>query len=278
MSAVPDDEVDFGRYWAALVARWWLLVAGLVLGAFIGVLVASGSKQVTRASITVFLGQPLSANGSAPIQTLGTNPSTVRSVINSPDAIAKAASAVGVDAKAFSAGIASQPVAGYLAKLGQTPLLTISVTGDLPGPKLRVVVTSLAQSALAVVSGYVDAKIATFQEQIQQDGVEIASIDARVEQVAAEVRGKSLSSTDKLVLLNLQALAEQRRTNVVSDQLQAKQLLAQAQTVEQGHVVGAATAARTTARSRSNAVAIGALIGLILASIAALVWSRRRPS
>src|SRR5436305_702317 len=129
MSVAPDEEVDFGRYWAALVARWWLLLIGLVVGALVGYLVASGSKQVTRASITIFLGQPLGASGGAPIQTLGTNPSTVRTVIHSRDAIDKAATAASVDSKAFQSGIASAPVAGFVAKLGQTPLVGITVTG-----------------------------------------------------------------------------------------------------------------------------------------------------
>ena len=50
MSSRADDEVDFGRYWAALVARWWLLLAGLLVGALVGYLTASGSKQVSDAS------------------------------------------------------------------------------------------------------------------------------------------------------------------------------------------------------------------------------------
>src|SRR3954470_4270203 len=111
MTAV-DDEVDFGRYWAALVARWWLLLIRLVVGGLVGFLVASGSKQVTRASVTVFLGQPLAAGRNRPIQTLGTNPSTVRTVIHSTDAIDKAAKAAGVDPKTFRAGISAAPVAG----------------------------------------------------------------------------------------------------------------------------------------------------------------------
>jgi uncharacterized protein involved in exopolysaccharide biosynthesis len=276
MSSRPDDEVDFGRYWAALVARWWLLLAGLLAGGLVGYLTASGSKQVNRASVTIYLGQPLGATGSAPIQTLQTNPSTVRTVIHSAEAIAKAAAAGGVAPADFRDGISSAPVAGFIAKLNQTPLVAISVTADIPPAAGRKVVSSLAQSALAAVSGFVDAKTAAYRAQIAQDTTELASIDARLTATSKEVTGGSLSSTDKLVLLNLQSLAQQRRTNVLSDQLQAKQLLAQAQTVEQGHVVGAATSAQTTARSRRNAVAVGALIGLILAAVAALVWPRRK--
>ena len=31
-----EQEVDLGRYWNAVVARWWLPLAGLLVGALIG--------------------------------------------------------------------------------------------------------------------------------------------------------------------------------------------------------------------------------------------------
>src|SRR4051794_26504169 len=278
MTPAPDDEVDFGRYWAALAARWWLLVAGLLVGGLVGFLVASGSKEVTRASVTVFLGQPLSANGGAPIQTLATNPSTVRTVIHSSEAIQKAATAAGVDPKTFRAGISQAAVAGFVAKLGQTPLIAISVTGNVSQPKLRIIATSLAHTALSQVSGYVDQKVANYTTQIAQDDVELKALAVRIGEMTSALAKNDISPTDKLVLVNLEALAEQRRTNVRNDQLQAKQLLAQARAVEQGHLVGEATSEKTTARSRGNAVAIGALIGLIVAVLVALLWPRRRPA
>jgi uncharacterized protein involved in exopolysaccharide biosynthesis len=45
----PEREVDFSRYLDALVARWWLPVAGLIIGAAIGYFLALGSKDVYRA-------------------------------------------------------------------------------------------------------------------------------------------------------------------------------------------------------------------------------------
>ena len=41
-----EQEVDLGRYWSAIVARWWLLLAGLFVGALIGYLVSLSGKQV----------------------------------------------------------------------------------------------------------------------------------------------------------------------------------------------------------------------------------------
>src|SRR5205085_132003 len=33
---LADDEIDLGRYWASVAARWWLPLLGLVLGAIVG--------------------------------------------------------------------------------------------------------------------------------------------------------------------------------------------------------------------------------------------------
>ena len=41
-----EQEVDLGRYWSAIVARWWLPVLGFVAGAFIGYLTSLGNKDV----------------------------------------------------------------------------------------------------------------------------------------------------------------------------------------------------------------------------------------
>jgi hypothetical protein len=271
MSATPADEVDFGRYWAALVARWWLLLVGLVAGALVGYLTASSAKQVNRAAVTIYLGQP--NNG---IQTLQTNPSVVRTVIHSDDAIAKAAAAAGVQPSDFRAGITSVPVPGFIVKLGQTPLVAISVTADIPPAKGRAVVESLARSALGAVSGYVDQKVAQDNTQIAQDQKELDIIDARLAAVTKQITSGSISPSEKLMLLNLQALAEQRRTNVLTDQLGARQQLLLSKAVERGHVVGASSSSKTTARSKRNAVVVGAFLGLLLGAVAALLLGRRR--
>src|ERR687887_361937 len=63
-----EDEVDLGRYWASVAARWWLPLAGLVLGAVVGFLVAvvggaTGTKGVpnTLFAITVKAPSPAKA-------------------------------------------------------------------------------------------------------------------------------------------------------------------------------------------------------------------------
>ena len=59
---------------------------------------------------------------------------------------------------------------------------------------------------------------------------------------------------------------------MIADQTQNEQLLTLAQTVEQSQVITPARATKTTARSRRNWVLVGALIGLVLGILAALLW------
>ena len=66
---------------------------------------------------------------------------------------------------------------------------------------------------------------------------------------------------------------------MLDDQLQAKQLLIQAQDIERPSVLIRAAAVKTTARSRRNSVVVGAFLGLIVGLAAALLWEplvRRR--
>jgi len=73
--------------------------------------------------------------------------------------------------------------------------------------------------------------------------------------------------------------AEQRRGEVVRDLDTARQLLSLAENVELSRVVQPAVGVRTSATSRRNAAAVGALAGLLLGALAAIVadpWLRRR--
>ncbi len=73
--------------------------------------------------------------------------------------------------------------------------------------------------------------------------------------------------------------AESRRAAVNTSRNAAEQLLSLAENVELSRVVQPAVAVRTSATSRRNAAAVGALAGLLLGALAAIVadpWLRRR--
>jgi capsular polysaccharide biosynthesis protein len=265
-----EQEVDFGRYGQLLAARWWLLAAGLVLGAIVGYAVSLGGGQTYQATATLYLGQPYSASGNIALQTLQTNPSTVKTVIHAASVIDAVAASCNAKPASFRGGISTQGVSGNLAKNGQTPLVSITVK-SAKRKTAACAANGLAHEVLDRIAAYANQKIAYDSHQITSDEVAINAIQK-------ELAGSGTSSTDAL-LLQLQLRSYQ------DDRSATSQLLLQARQVEAPKLLTAAAPERVTARSRRNSVVVAALIGLILGAIAALMWdgvaaglSRRRPA
>jgi uncharacterized protein involved in exopolysaccharide biosynthesis len=270
-----EDELELGRYWRAIAHRWWLPVAGLILGLIVGYLLSLGGKQVYQAKATIYLGQPLSILGSTPIQSISTNPSAVRQIVTSPFAQEQAEHVAGLRSGALrghvtSAGVTGATVTSRLT--GQAPLVTVTVDGS-QRRKIAVAANKLAQIAAQRISGgYVAAKIATLKAQLVSVNQSLAAIDKLIHQYQTSASSSGLSATDKLIIVSQLNGAAQQRSQIVDQQVQAKQLLTLAQTVEQSSVLTPARAVKATARSRRNSALVGAAIGLLLGILAALLW------
>ncbi len=263
-----EQEVDFGRYWRLLGARWWVVAAGLVGGAIVGYALSVGGSQTFKATATLYLGQPYSASGNVQLQAAQTNPSTVKQIVHAESVIDPAAAKCKAKPGDVRGGISTQTIAGNIAKNGQTPLVSISVQAKRRR-KTSCVANALAAAVIAKTSAFANQKIANFRAQITSDERQIGLINQALQ------RG-GLSLTDQL-LLQLRLAAPQQ------DKLSTSQLLLQATQVERPSLLTAARATRVTARSRRNTVVVAALIGLVLGIIAALMWdgvaagfSRRR--
>jgi uncharacterized protein involved in exopolysaccharide biosynthesis len=253
-----EQEVDLGRYGRTLAQRWWLPVLGLVVGAIVGYLLSLGGGTVYRAQALVYLGQPLGILGGNQVQSLNTNPTTARAILKSESVVQKVASDVGLPPGKLRAGISANPVQGSNAKLGQTPLVQVGVKASKPA-KAREAANELSRILVdRLKAGYIAQKIVTFQQQVETNQ---RSLDV----VNTALTAKNVSSTDKLIL-------QLRATQLESDLIQAKQLLSLAKNVESPRVISRAAASKTTARSHRNSTVVGALIGLILGGIAALLW------
>lgn len=251
-----EQEVDFGRYWRLLAARWWLLAAGLVVGAVIGYAVSLGGNQQFKATATLYLGQPYSASGNVQLQAAQTNPSTVRQIAHAEVVVQKVAADCKAKPGDLRGGISTQSVSGNISKNGQTPLVTITVQAK----KRRLAACAangLAREVIAHVSAYANQKINNFSGQISNQEKKIAAINQALK--------SGISTTDKLVLQIQLSAAEDAR-------LTTAQLLLQAKQVEAPLVLTSAASQKVTARSRRNSVVVAALIGLILGALGALFW------
>ena len=145
-------------------------------------------------------------------------------------------------------------------KLDKNEIARLDATISLAFSSVRdaCAANGLAAAVVTKLGVYPAAKIANLKAQIASDNQGITSIQKAI-------AGGTVSDTDKLLLqTTLKGYQLDKTTN--------SQLLLLATKVESPAILGNAASNKVTARSRRNTVVIGALIGLILGAIAALLW------
>ena len=282
MSGSSDEEreIDLARWRRAVVALWWLPVAGLVLGAIVGVLYSFRGGTNYKATALISLGQPTSPGGVL-VNGFGTNPRAISLIVSSADAQARAANRADMRAGALRGhvSVAQVGAATGAAAARATPLIALSVTGARPAT------TAAAANALAKIvvgrttASYVGLKIRTFQTTLDNVTSQIASVNKRLAVItASETAAKNLDPFQQLVIVSQEDNAETRLGNLIAQQETLQQQLRFAQEVESAKVVVPARSVKASAHSRNTSLIIGALIGLILGLVAAIVAdTRARP-
>src|SRR5215213_8528171 len=266
-----EADVDLGRHVAAVASRWWLVLLGLVAGVAVALLVSVGGKEVYRAQVLLYPGQPLSPS-SAQVQSLSTNPTSIGQIVRSEAALRRAASASGYGSAAqLRRHTSVQAVSGNVTRTGQAQLVNIVVSGGAPR-KASAAANALAKIVISRISRGTDTKIASLRAEITAGQQELDGIDDRAAATQQALGKGGLSSTDKLVLTLVLGSAEQRRTTVQEDIATRQQLLAQAIEVEKARIVEPAVARKVTAQSRRNRLIVGGALGLLVGLVAALAW------
>jgi capsular polysaccharide biosynthesis protein len=252
-----EQEIDFGRYVRLIATRWWLVAAGLILGAVIGYAVSLGGSQRWQATATLNLGQPYSASGNVQLQAAQTNPSAVRVIAHATSVVNAVAAECKTKPGAFRGGISTQTVSGAISKNGQTPFVSLSVQA-VKRKVAACAANALARAVIDKTSAFANQKIKNFRGQISNDEKQIAVINQAL-------ANGSVSSTDKLVL-------EIRLGTLNDSELSTNQLLLQATQVEAPRILTSAAPNRITARSHRNTAVVAAVIGAIIGALVALLW------
>jgi uncharacterized protein involved in exopolysaccharide biosynthesis len=270
-----EQEVELGRYAAVVAARWWLLLVGLVAGLVGGYLLSVGGGDVYRAEAILYLGQPFSPTGSAPVQSLATNPRTVGEIVRSEAALRAAAREAGVRLGALRGNVSTQTLtATGVPRAGTTPLVEVAVELDAPGKAARAA-NALAETVVENegVAQYVQTKIETFRRQLETLERQLATTARLVNDVnRALEQEQQLAPLDQLVLTSRLDSAEQRRGQLLQLQAQTEQQLALAENVERSRVVEPAVPREVTARSRRNSLVVAGVLGLLAGVAAAFLW------
>jgi uncharacterized protein involved in exopolysaccharide biosynthesis len=266
-----EREVDLRGYWNALLARWWLPVAGVVAGLIIGYLFTLGGNQVYEATALVSLGTPYS--GTSTVQGLPTNATYVDKLVHSEYAARIAAAKAGLRPGQVRNNVSTKSVGGAKGalKAGQTPLYEISLTGAVPR-KVQIATLSLSNQVINQISGYVRTKISGFETLLASLNEQLDTNRLRINSLKRELaNAKGLAPLNQLVIITQLDNAVQQSGTLYLSKTTTEQQLSLAKDVELPRIIAPPVPTKTTARSTRNSMLVGGVIGLILGIIAALV-------
>ena len=278
MSAEPhaEREVDLARWRRAVVALWWLPVAGLVIGAVVGVLFSFRGGSNYKATALISLGQPVSPGG-AVIASFGTNPRAVSQITSSASAQAEVEQKAGMGSGALRGhvSVAQVGTATGSGAARAAPLISLTVTGVSP-TKVAKATDTLADLVVGrTTAPYVGTKIATYESVLKTTNNQLTSITKRLAVLDRAVAQSHLSAIDQLVLVSQVDNAEQRQGNLLDQKATTQQQLAFAQEVESAKVITTAKAEKASAHSKPSSLLVGAFIGLIVGAIVAIAGEGR---
>lgn len=276
-----EQEVDVRRYWDAVRARWWLPVLGLLAGIAAGYVLSLGGGTVYRAEATLYLGQPFSPGGGAPVQGLATLPTTVSQFARSAFAQNQAARKAGIPARELRGKVSTQTVAATgrtAVRPGQSQLVELQVTGTRP-KRTADAANALARMIVDRVSAYPNAKIQSLEVRIRAQEAQVTSLNNRIGALTRTIPAAT-DPFDRLVLVQQVGNLEDRLAALQERRADALEELALAEEVERAAIFQPAVAEKTTARSRRNSMLVGGILGLLLGGLAAALWepalARRR--
>jgi uncharacterized protein involved in exopolysaccharide biosynthesis len=274
-----EREIDLRGWWDALLARWWIVAAGLVVGLVIGGLYSLSGGSAYTATAEIAPGQPL-APGGQPVLTYQSSPTTIQNIVTAEDSLKRAAAQAHMSVGELRGNVTTSTVATGIGAASSRAAVLIDITVQLHKMKRA----EDAANALASIvqtdttSIYVKQSIATYKSKIANYTKQIASLTNLIAGYNKAIATQSLDALNKLVLVSQLDAAIARQGNLNDKLTTAQDTLTLAETIEIAQIVTHAAAHKTVARSRRNSVLFGGLIGLIGGGIAATaVGLRRRP-
>jgi hypothetical protein len=202
----------------------------------------------------------------------------VQQIVGSAAAQSEAANRADMRSSALRGRVSVAQVGAAPAGATRTnPLIALTVRGTKPAT------TAAAANALSKIvvrdttAAYVGVKISTFQDTLRSVNDQLTSVKNRLAVIQrATAAAKNLDPLQQLVIVSQEDNAETRLGNLIAQQETLQQQLAFATQVESAKIVEPARAVKSSAHSKSSSLLVGALIGLVLGGIAAVVVDLRR--
>jgi hypothetical protein len=275
------QSFDIVEWWREVAVRWWLVAAGILLGAALGFVLLHGRVATYKASAQLYVGQ------TGPASDLPTTLSEAAAYVTSEAGTRAAARTVGLAPEALRRSVTTDLVVGpSTSRLGSagSALIDISVSGS-NAHKVAEAADVLARRAASVLSIYASREVrlsssnlAVVSTQLHEASARLNVDQRELQQLASDPRS---TTTQRLVEIGAYArqVAEDSRQQRL---LQEEELAARLQiTFERGvqlpHLTRPAVSVPRGGPSRAAGVVVGVLIGLLLGVLTALGLAVSRP-
>jgi len=275
------ETFDVVEYWRVVAARWWLVGAGVLLGAALGFMLLHGRVNTYRASAQLYVGQSGSADD------LPTTLAEASAYVTSVAATRAAARATGFAPEALRQSVSTVldvgPGASRLGSAGSA-LIEISVTGS-NAHKVAEAADVLARNTAVVLSTYARRELRLSSANLAVVSAELRNMRARlkVDQSVLQQLASDPRSTTTQRLVEIKTFAGQvaedskQRTLLQQETLAARLQMAFEQGIELPRLARPAESVPRGGPSRAAGVLVGAIIGLLLGVLAALAVAASRP-
>jgi hypothetical protein len=287
--AVPSDtDVDLGKWGYRIVARWYIILACVIIAAVIASLGASSGHKVWTARALVNEGQPYTAVNGPIAASFGTNPSAAATVVKQDAVVKFVAGKVGLKPAQLKASVSTAPVGQPNVKANYTPLVSIIVQGRWK-TKVAPAANLFAVQFLQKIGAYQKGRLQAVQTLVNQEAAQLKTLTTR-DQLATKVYEQLTRTTSGLSpfekqlalnsALNLLNSIETRQQQLQAQHAQDLQTLVQIKFIESPTIVTRATATQSTAASKragyAVAIILGLIVGVLLALLSYTAWPARR--
>lgn len=278
-----QDEIRLRAVAAPVVDRWWVIFLAIVLGALLGFALNVTRSLRFEGEAVVSIGQPLNSAGQ-PVVSAYSNFAQVRKIAVGQSALAAASRASDIPAEQLRANLSVTPVGGSATSATRTPsasVVSIVVQGRRKDPVTRAANT-LAEELVEATAESGEIKAEQLEIQQQELEREIGSLRQRMAQSERRYDTLSNSGLDQVDAALASLGAAQVLTEQSGELRNAREKLIEVahdldlnRLVERSSVLTPAAAQRLSATSRSSAIVVGSLIGLLVGLALALLLGRR---
>ncbi len=285
--ANTEQEIDLRGYLDRIIARWWIVAICVVLGVVASfTLTSTVNKNLTRGVATIYLGQPVTPNGSIVPNPLSSNPLFANALARQPAYQQPAARAAGLKPDDLAGNVSVELISTAVGVKGTAvPLAQVIVQGPFTPAQAAAAANALAAAIIAEANSYTDAKskeavvardrLRTRIDQLSRSAAETQTrIDAITSNGALSPAEQSALTTPLLGMLQYDSNTEA----LLSDQLPGlESQVDYIDNVEAGRVITPARGAKVAPTSKQFSLLIAVVLGLLVGLLAAVLSTVVRP-